>query len=117
MHKKLSVILFMFVMLAQTFSGFVLKVDYFFNISSYIEKCINKKKPELKCNGQCHLAKKMNAAERNDEGNSSGKSEVFSTVLSSRSYPPHLGFGVDPIEISWNDLNICHIEKGFYPDV
>jgi hypothetical protein len=117
MLKKLSVILFLFVMLAQTFSGYVLKADYFINISSYIEKCINRDKPQLKCNGQCQLAKKMQQADDKDEGSASINAEIFNLVLSSRSYPPQLRFNIEPVEIQWIVLNANNIQRGHLRDV
>jgi hypothetical protein len=117
MLKKLSVILFLFVMLAQTFSGYVLKADYFINISSYIEKCINRDKPQLKCNGQCQLAKKMQQADDKDEGSASINAEIFNLVLSSRSYPPQLRFNIDPVEIQWIVLNANNIQRGHLRDI
>jgi hypothetical protein len=117
MLKNLSVILFLFVMLAQTFSGYVLKADYFINISSYIEKCINRDKPQLKCNGQCQLAKKMQQADDKDEGSASINAEIFNLVLSSRSYPPQLRFNIDPVEIQWIVLNANNIQRGHLRDI
>jgi hypothetical protein len=117
MRKKLGVILFLFVMMAQTFSGYVLRADYFINISSYIEKCINREKPQLKCNGQCQLAKKMQQAEPKDEGSGSVNAEVFNLVLSSRSYPPQLRFNIDPVEIQWIILNSNNIQRGHHRDI
>jgi hypothetical protein len=117
MLKKLSVILFLFVMVAQTFSGYVLKADYFINISSYIEKCINRDKPKLKCNGQCQLAKKMQEADDNDEGSGSVNAEVFTLILSSRSYPPQLRFNIDPVETLWVILNTNNIQQGHFRDI
>jgi hypothetical protein len=117
MLKNLSVILFLFVMLAQTFSGYVLKADYFINISSYIEKCINRDKPQLKCNGQCQLAKKMQQADDKDEGSASINAEIFNLVLSSRSYPPQLRFNIEPVEIQWIVLNANNIQRGHLRDI
>ncbi len=34
-------------------------LDYFTHLQQYEESCENKDKPEMHCNGQCHLAKKM----------------------------------------------------------
>jgi len=34
-------------------------LDYFTHLQQYEETCENKDKPEMHCNGQCHLAKKM----------------------------------------------------------
>jgi hypothetical protein len=117
MLKKFRVILFLIPMLAQTFSGFVLKADYFLNISSYLEKCINRGKPELKCNGQCQLVKKIDEANQDDEGSSTGNSVTYNEVLSSKSYPPYLKFGIEPVRASWSSQNTYYIPWNYRPDI
>lgn len=42
-------------------SGYLL--DYYVNTDFYLENCENKNRPELNCDGQCILAKKMAAAD------------------------------------------------------
>ena len=38
------------------------------NLDYIIENfCINKEKPELKCNGKCHLAKQLQVVSKNDK--------------------------------------------------
>ncbi|HET6541204.1 MAG TPA: hypothetical protein VFG46_12005 [Chryseolinea sp.] len=36
-------------------------VEYYLKTEVYLEKCANKKRPELHCNGQCILMQKMRA--------------------------------------------------------
>ncbi len=36
-------------------------VEYYLKMEVYLEKCANKKRPELHCNGQCILMQKMRA--------------------------------------------------------
>jgi len=36
-------------------------VEYYLKMEIYLEKCANKKRPELHCNGQCILMQKMKA--------------------------------------------------------
>lgn len=36
-----------------------LVINYWGNQLEYLKSCENKDKPQLKCNGKCHLAKKM----------------------------------------------------------
>ena len=44
-------------------------VYYETHLSEIIEKyCVNKDKPELQCNGQCHLAKEINAVDTSEDG-------------------------------------------------
>ncbi len=53
-------------------------VDYVVNYE-YIahELCENKDKPELKCNGKCHVAKKISESTNSDNSN---KSKSFSEI-------------------------------------
>ena len=44
-------------------------VYYETHLSEIIEKyCVNKDKPELQCNGQCHLAKELSIADASKDG-------------------------------------------------
>lgn len=54
---------------------FELNIDYI--IETY---CINKEKPELKCNGQCHLADQLNFSDDTNEGNYALIVEAFFPV-------------------------------------
>lgn len=50
----------------------ILQFEYSYNNKLFIEKyCENKDKPELKCNGKCHLKKVMNSGEESSENNTS----------------------------------------------
>jgi len=51
-------------------------LDYAINYD-YISKvlCINKAKPELKCNGKCHLMKELAKASEDDKTNSTEKKQ------------------------------------------
>jgi hypothetical protein len=44
-------------------------VEYYLKMEVYLEKCANKKRPELHCNGQCVLMQKLRAmnAESQDQ--------------------------------------------------
>lgn len=48
----------------------MLLADYLLN-KEYIAKvlCINRDKPEMHCNGKCHLAKQLKAQEEGERGN------------------------------------------------
>lgn len=50
----------------------ILQFEYSYNNKLFIEKyCENKDKPELKCNGKCHLKKVMNSGEESSENSTS----------------------------------------------
>ena len=60
-------------------------VEYWVNYD-YISKvlCINKDKPELKCNGKCHLMKQIaKTSEQESTNNSSNKNTNLSKTLDS----------------------------------
>ena len=47
-------------MLIYTFSQSLIVADYLVNIEYITEIfCVNKEKPEMKCNGKCHLTKEL----------------------------------------------------------
>ncbi|UTA66347.1 hypothetical protein [Emticicia sp. 21SJ11W-3] len=68
-------LLFMRVMVAP-----VIFLQYEFN-KEYIIKnyCINKNRPEMHCDGKCYLAKKLKAAEQNEDNQS--KIQVFKLMI------------------------------------
>ena len=41
-------------------------LHYQWNLAAYLEKCENKAKPSLHCNGKCHLKKQIAASENQD---------------------------------------------------
>ncbi len=68
-------LLFMRVMVAP-----VIFLQYEFNKDSIIKNyCINKSRPQMNCNGKCYLAKKLKAAEQNEENQS--KIQVFKLMI------------------------------------
>lgn len=48
-----------FLIVIQTQSISILQTAYQFNTAYFISKCENKAKPQLKCNGKCHLSKSI----------------------------------------------------------
>jgi hypothetical protein len=60
MFRSLVVIIFISIMLFQNTGTVLVMADYYINIESITLKlCINKARPELNCNGQCYLKKKL----------------------------------------------------------
>lgn len=58
---------------------------YELNIDTIIEKyCVNKSKPKFKCNGKCHLAKKLSFTAQVDNGTNS---QAISTSLREAFFP------------------------------
>lgn len=73
-------------MLLQTLGQEVLVVDYQLHKARITEQyCVNKARPQLHCNGKCHLAKQLRKAEGGDkkapaEAQAKVKYEVLSTA-------------------------------------
>ena len=68
-------LLFMRVMVAP-----VIFLQYEFNKEYIIQNyCVNKNRPQLHCDGKCYLAKKLKAAEQNEENQS--KVQVFKLLI------------------------------------
>ncbi len=67
MRRQLIILMFLSSLMVQVFAGFILKADYAINRAIYIQSCINKDKPVLKCNGKCQLGKKIMAAEKEQQ--------------------------------------------------
>jgi hypothetical protein len=72
--------------LLQTLGQEVLVVDYQLNKARITEQfCVNKARPQLRCNGKCHLAKQLRKAEGGDkkapaEAQAKVKYEVLPTL-------------------------------------
>lgn len=66
--KALSVILLSLVILLQPLSKFMLVAEYQVN-KNYIAEflCVNKSRPQLKCEGKCHLAKELKQADAHEK--------------------------------------------------
>jgi len=61
--------------------------DFYINQDSIIaEKCINKDKPELHCNGQCYLKKELNFQKNisADQENTELKTFIFTPIFSQK---------------------------------
>ncbi len=72
---------------------FQLNIDYI--IETY---CVNKKVPELKCNGKCHLTKQLTVTPTN----STNRAAVFNTI-SEAFYP-----------LYFQDVTLEDLENKFY---
>ena len=70
----------------ETFYGFFVVADYYTNTQAYAADCINKDKPQMHCNGQCQVQKKMNEAGNKDKQSNERKSETGFNILSSKSF-------------------------------
>ena len=59
LFKRTAAFLLLLCFLAQSFSRWLVVVDYCIDTAAYTKNCVNKDKPMLHCNGKCQLCKKM----------------------------------------------------------
>ena len=82
MLKQIVVILLMAAFAGQTFNKSILFMSYYANPAAFAEKCINKTRPMMHCNGKCQVMKKMQEEERKEkedlERKADNKAEYFS---------------------------------------
>lgn len=76
MFKKLVVICLLLAFSGQTFANNLFQLDYRLNRAAFEQKCINKYRPWLHCNGKCQLMKKLIEKERKDQENNDRKPEA-----------------------------------------
>src|SRR4051812_49427532 len=86
MFRNVTAILLLIAFATQTFERTFLVLDYYANTASFAEKCENKLRPLLHCNGQCLLMKKMKDQENKDQQLPERKSENKSEVIPASSY-------------------------------
>ena len=75
---RLAVIILLSAMSFQQLAGFLIITDYATKVEEITLKyCVNKKKPELKCNGKCHLRSTLKSIETEEEENQRQEEEVI----------------------------------------
>jgi hypothetical protein len=84
--KQITACIFLLAFAWQTFSKAFMVVDYFANTAAFAKNCENKKRPQLHCNGQCQLMKKLQKEEKKDQQNPERKAENKNEVISTKSY-------------------------------
>ncbi|HVZ57011.1 MAG TPA: hypothetical protein VG870_10170 [Chitinophagaceae bacterium] len=85
--KQLAASILILCLSAQTFHYSFVVLDFYLNQRSIASRyCVNRYRPQLHCNGQCQLAKKLRQEEKRDQQNPERSSEIKNEVLSSRSF-------------------------------
>ena len=73
-------------------------MGYYSNREAFARECVNKSRPQLHCNGQCLLMKKLKQEENKDKQNPERRAENKNeVVLSSHSSFPSLNPPVIPV--------------------
>lgn len=65
--KASVVILLVLAIFTQSVSRGIILLSYYTNKAAYEKYCVNKARPQLHCDGQCQLAKKLKAQDEEDK--------------------------------------------------
>ncbi len=84
--KKTISFIFLLSFIAQIFGSTIVLAKYYSNKAPFIKNCINKNKPQLKCNGKCQMMKKMAEEEQKEKDDLEKKSGLKISVLSTKSF-------------------------------
>lgn len=68
MKAAIAILLFV-AMMGQIFQGDFIILDYYTHQQQYAELCVNKDKPQMHCNGQCQMSKKLQQAHNQESHN------------------------------------------------
>lgn len=96
------------VLVLQVFSKPLLVADYYLQTQTYLAKCINKAKPQLKCKGKCQLMMKM--AEDQKKNEPTKIEENVTVVLSTKSFFPTVSAPIltaNAKTIAWYKAPLC----------
>lgn len=96
--RYLVAFLLLAVFMVQTFSRTAVVVDYYSNTGSFARNCVNKARPQMHCNGQCQLMKKLKAIESKESSAPEYKAPVASDIIYSRNFlelPDNAGITLD----------------------
>ncbi|SEW38435.1 hypothetical protein [Chitinophaga arvensicola] len=61
--------------MTQSFSRVFIVVDYYANTSAFAEKCENKARPSMHCNGKCQMMKRLKQEDNRDNKSPDKKSD------------------------------------------
>ena len=83
MLKQIAVIFLLTAFIGQTFNRSLLFMSYYANPTAFAEKCINKARPMMHCNGKCQVMKKIQEEERKEKEDLERKAENKAEYCSS----------------------------------
>ena len=92
--KFILVPILMILILTQTFSKWLVVLEYSINKDFITEKlCVNKARPQLKCKGKCQMMKRLAEEEKQNSSNttnSTSKINIQETLFTTETYEPSI---------------------------
>ncbi|MEX6688208.1 hypothetical protein QTN47_11915 [Danxiaibacter flavus] len=116
--KQIVAFVILLTVMVQTYNKAFIVYDYYVNTESFAVNCENKARPELHCNGQCQMVKKLKQEESKDSQNSDHRSSAPEQIISSKSFFS----GIPIIHIhktrivynAINDTRVCNMPRAFF---
>jgi hypothetical protein len=107
--KRVVVPILILLMLAQTFSQWLIVLDYMVN-KEYIARvlCENKNRPQLKCKGKCQMMKKLAEEEKQQQGSELKAGNQSLIVSASAHFALLLKPAVTESFIEYQELPVPH---------
>jgi uncharacterized protein (UPF0305 family) len=84
MFKQIAIIFLLTAFMGQTFNRSLLFMSYYANPAAFAEKCVNKARPMMHCNGKCQVMKKIQEEERKEKEDLGRKAENKTEYWSSK---------------------------------
>lgn len=120
MLKLIATRILLLAFAVQTFYSGGLIAHYYLNSTQYLQNCVNKAKPVLRCSGKCQLAKKMQQQPGNGNAVPERKAEYKIVLLFFRSdyaalTTDHSPTAVPATSHEQDELRRGHLRRVFQP--
>ncbi|MBS1761891.1 MAG: hypothetical protein JSR00_03380 [Bacteroidetes bacterium] len=119
--KKAFALILILIFSVQAFYSSALTIWFFANRAKITkEHCINKNRPEKKCNGKCYLSKKIQEAENHDKKESSPVTQIIEIsyciipAINNLNFTPEIIF-LEPVSNYNNPYKFLFSENIFHP--
>ncbi|MBZ5858682.1 hypothetical protein [Flavihumibacter profundi] len=112
--RNIITVVLLLALTAQNTGKLLLVMDYYANKSVYLANCENKSRPQLHCNGQCLLMKKMHQSDKKDQQTPEKKLEWKFEVLSFKSLNNDMTYTSSRFNRHYFVPNSTGIPAGFY---
>ena len=74
-------------LIVQCFSKNLIFADYYLNTGTYLKKCVNKSRPQMRCKGKCQMMKKLKEEQKKEQQLPERKSDQkYDGPISSKSF-------------------------------
>jgi hypothetical protein len=99
--RNIITVVLLLALATQNAGKLLLVIDYYANKTIYLANCENKSRPQLHCNGQCLLMKKLQKEDRKEQQSPEKKLEWKLEVLSRKSFYSCVDIQYSPVILQY----------------